>query len=122
MQRVVVISTEPLCSQGLKALLERAGASEVLTATEEALAAPALAELSPEVLIVDRSNFEAIEPQTLFPAAIIVLCPGTERMAVYNRQAMQKATVDNLLSAIASARRGDAQEENRSDLSHGGEP
>lgn len=102
---MLVISAESLSSQGLKALLERSGTREVITASEKALAAPALAELSPEVLIIDRSNLEDIEPETLFPSTIIVLCPGTDRLAVYNRQEMTKATVDNLLSAIETAQK-----------------
>lgn len=121
MPRVLVISTETLSSQGLKALLERSGAREVLTASEEALAAPTLAELSPEVLIIDRSNFEGIEPEALFPSTIIVLCPGTEQLAIYSRQEMQKATVDNLLRALGTARDPvKGKKKDRSALSPGG--
>jgi len=100
--RVLVISSETLSSQGLKALLERSGASEVLTASEDALGAWALAELSPEVLIVDRTYFEGIECADHLPSTIIVLCPGAEQLAVYSRQEMPMATVDNLLRAIRS--------------------
>lgn len=102
-RRVLVVSGEPLASHGLKALLEKAGRAEVGIASEEELLTGGIGESVPEVVVIDRAASEGRPFETDYPAKLVVIGPGDDRMAVYSRQDVHEATVDNLLHVLCQS-------------------
>lgn len=103
-QRVLVVSEQPVVSQGLKLIIESAGAAEVAIASDEATASSLVSKLIPSIVVVDREEDEVDEPRSFlgndYPVKLVLLSPSDDRMVVYSRQEVNKATLENLLNAI----------------------
>lgn len=103
-QRVLVVSEQPIVSQGLKLIIEGAGPVEVVTAPDEAAAADLIAKLTPSVIVVDREEKE-VDPDRPashedYPQRLVLLSPNDDRLIVYSREEVHAATLENLLDAI----------------------
>ncbi len=102
-QRVLVLSEQPVVSQGLKLIIENAGSAEVAIAHDEATAASLISELTPSIIVVDREDtemdFDHPLLNTEYPSKLVLLCPNDDRMIVYSRQDAHY-TLENLLDAI----------------------
>lgn len=103
-QRVLVLSEQPVVSQGLKLIIENAGSAEVSIASDEATAASLISQLTPSIIVVDRedSDMDGDHPMLNdeYPSKLVVLSPNDDRMIVYSRQDVHEATLENLLGAI----------------------
>ena len=104
-QRVLVVSGQPLISQGLKLIIEGAVSTEVTTVSDEKLAADLMAELTPGVVVVDRTEADETDLDCIlfgqdYPAKLVVISPNDDRMVVYSREKVHSATMENLLDTI----------------------
>ena len=104
-QHVLVISGQPLISQGLKLIIEEKGASEVTTVPDERTAARLIPELAPGVVVMDRSeagetDLDRILFRQDYPAKLVIISPDDDRMVVYSREKVDSATLENLLETI----------------------
>ena len=103
-QRVLVLSEQPLISQGLKLIIENSGSAEVAIAPDDATAASLISKLTPSIIVVDREDTEiGIDlslPKEDYPSKLVLLSPNDDRMIVYSRQDVHEATLENLLDAI----------------------
>jgi len=103
-QRVLVLSEQPVVSQGLKLIIENAGSAEVAIAPDEATAASLISKLTPSIIVVDREDTAMDIDHPLlneeYPSKLVILSPNDDRMIVYSRQDVHEATLENLLSAI----------------------
>ena len=103
-QRVLVLSEQPVVSQGLKLIIENAGSAEVAIAPDEATAASLISKLTPSIIVVDREDTEMGSDHPMlndeYPSKLVVLSPNDDRMIVYSRQDVHEATLENLLGAI----------------------
>ncbi len=104
-QRVLVVSGQPLISQGLKLIIEEAVSTEVTTASDEKVAANLMTELAPGVVVVDRTEVDETDLDCIlfgqdYPAKLVVISPNDDRMVVYSREKVNSATMENLLDTI----------------------
>lgn len=103
-QRVLVLSEQPVVSQGLKLIIENAGSAEVAIAPDEATAASLISKLTPSIIVIDREDTAIDIDHPLlneeYPSKLVILSPNDDRMVVYSRQDVHQATLENLLDAI----------------------
>lgn len=104
-ERILVVSGRPLLCEGLKLIIEEAALATVTTAPDEVSAARLVAEFAPGVIVIDRPDTGAADLNYLFqhqdyPVKVIVIGWNDDKIAAYSRQALQTATLQNLIKVI----------------------
>ena len=103
-------------------LIEKAVVSKVSTAPNEVSAAPLIAEFAPSVIITDRTDTETADRLSFYfqhkdyAVKVVVVGWNDDKIAVYSRDMVQPATIENLAKAIS--RHGYAKLRNKKENSN----
>ncbi len=101
-KRVMVVSGQPLISEGLKLIIEESGVTQVAVVSDQSSVAGMMAKLAPNVIVVDRTELDdsEIDSNNDYPSKVVVISPNDDRMIVYSRQKVDTASLENLLATI----------------------
>lgn len=102
---ILVIMKQPLLREGLKYLIEESGVARVVTAPAEQDAERLVAEMAPDVVVIERGDTAVNNLSHFFhwqdkPSRVVVLGWKDDKLAVYSRWPVLPATVENLIRAI----------------------
>jgi len=104
-QVVLVFSERPVFREGLKRLVEEAGLGTVITASDEESTKSRMAEVAPDVIVIDRPEARADE-LTYFllreneQAKVVVYGWNDNKLAIYSCRHALPATLENLIKVI----------------------
>ena len=108
-EQVVIVSSREVFCKGLKLMIEEQELARVTTVADEGSAADVVAKLVPGIVIVDRPDTKAVDLDYFFqrgdhPVKVVVIGWDNNQMAVYSRQMVEEATLQNLLEVIREER------------------
>jgi len=101
---ILVISNRPLLREGVK-LIIKDFTFTVIIVSNELSASRLISKYSPSFIVVDRPNTKDVKLDRLFrsidyPIKVVVIGWDDDKIAVFSRTALEKATRENLIKVI----------------------
>ena len=102
---ILIISNRPLLQEGVK-FITRGFKFNVITVSNESSASRFISKCSPSVIVVDRPNTRDVKLDRLFrsidyPIKVVVIGWDDDKIAIFSRTSLGKATKENLTKVIA---------------------
>ena len=103
-RNIIIISNRPLLREGVKFIIKDL-TFNVIIVSNELSASRLISKYSPSVIVVDRPNTRDVKLDRLFrsidyPIKVVVIGWDDDKMAIFSRTALEKATRENLIRAI----------------------
>ena len=104
-ESILIVSARPVLRNALKRIIEEAGWTAVITASNERSAAHLVAEIAPTTIVIDHPDIGVEHLGYLFQhqdqaVNIVVIGWNDNRMVVYSRSAVHTATLGNLIELM----------------------
>ena len=101
---ILVISNRPLLREGVK-LIIKDFTFTVIIVSNELSASRLISKYSPSIIVVDRPNTKDVKLDRLFrsidyPIKVVVIGWDDDKIAIFSRTALEKATRENLIKVI----------------------
>jgi len=101
---VLIVSNCPLLREGMRLLIKEITFNVITTANEKS-ASSLITKYTPSVIVVDRPSAKAVRLDSLFrridyPVKVVIVGLDDDKLALYSRPALYKATRENLVKVI----------------------
>lgn len=103
-RNILIISNRPLLREGVKLIIKDITFT-VINVSDELSDSRFISEYSPSVIVVDRPNTKDVKLDRLFrsidyPVKVVVIGWDDDKIAIFSRTALEKATRENLIKVI----------------------
>ena len=103
-RNVLIVSNCPLLREGMRLLIKEI-TFNVITTADEKSASSLITKYTPSVIVVDRPNAKTVRLDSLFPridypVRVVIVGLDDDKLALYSRPTVCKATRENLVKMI----------------------